>query len=152
MINIELLDAVVEKTREILSNYKLRNAENEYRSINVYTQNLPQKTQKNDTAHFPYVLALFNEETIEEKDEIEIYFICGIIDSNPDKQGYRDVLGIINKLYRVMLEKPIVGEFRMKDKCKIMLQQENTFPYFIGGMETTWTKERVVNMQPTELE
>lgn len=139
MTNLELCDAVAEECKEILKDYKLLNARNEYANINVYTQNLPAKVEKKDTNHYPYVLICFDDESIDDETEVNLYFLIGVKDDNPNNQGYRDVLGIANKLYISLFSRQVIKrKYRMDRKCKIALQQEDTFPYFLGGISTTW--------------
>lgn len=153
MTNLELLDAVKKSCEAILSNFKLRNAKNEDSHINIYTQNLPRKKEKNDTSQYPYVLVCFNDMSIADETEVKLYFLIGIIDNNQDNQGFRDVLEIANKLYIGLFNEPVVEhKFKMERECEIMLQQEDTFPYFIGGMTTTWKLPVTVTEIPTEFD
>lgn len=151
-MNLELLDLLVEKVREILFDYKLRSTKDgEFVSINVYPQDLPGRKKKEE-ATYPYVLVCFDEQTVSDDTDIKMYFLIGIRDDNEDKQGFRDVLQIANKIYYELFESPAVGQFRMERECKIMLQQEDTFPFFIGGIETNWRRFERINMIRSEFD
>lgn len=142
MIDTELQDAVADEIKIALTGYKLLNAKEELANINVYTQNLPAKKSKDDTSHFPYVLVCFDESNIldeDSKNEIHIYLIIGIKDHNTNKQGYRDVLCIANKIYQhIFRQRTIKCKYRIQFPFKIKLQEEDTHPFYIGGVETRW--------------
>ena len=98
--DISLQKALVEEVKEELKGYLTLN-NNEYVEFNVYPQNLPAKKGKDDKDHFPYVLVCLDEETIsgeEENNIVAIYFLVGIQDDNPNKQGHFDVANVLNKL------------------------------------------------------
>lgn len=141
-LDIYLQDAVADEIKIALNGYKLINANNELANIHVYTQYLPVKKTKNDTEHFPYVLVCFDESEITDEDSkntVLLYFLIGIQDDNPNKQGFRDVLCIANKIYQHLFRKRTIQErYRMQVPFKIKLQEEDTHPYYIGGIETRW--------------
>lgn len=142
MTELDLLDGLVEEVRESLDGFRLRSAKENYIPINIYTQNLPLKEGKDDEKLYPYVCICFDEEEIAEIEDpmsVTIYFVIGVIDRAKDKQGFRDVLQIANLIYQYIFRKGIIAKaFRPSYPFKIMLQQEDTYPYFIGGMESKW--------------
>lgn len=150
MTNLELCDAITEECKKILSGYKLLNAKNQMVEINVYSQNLPAKKEKNDVSHYPYILVHFDEMNIEEEaSEAKIYFLIGTMDNDPKNQGHRDVLEVANKLYIGLFEKTVIKRrYQMKRECKIALQEEDTFPFYLGGMFTTWYLPETVKQIP----
>lgn len=139
--DISLQKALVEEVKEELKGYLTLN-NNEYVEFNVYPQNLPAKKGKDDKDHFPYVLVCLDEETIsgEEDDNIVvIYFLVGIQDDNPNKQGHFDVANVLNKLEARFLKNRLVAEmFRIQFPITKKFQEEDTWPKFIGGMTTLW--------------
>ncbi len=142
MTELDLIDGLKNEVETALKGFKLRSAKENVIPINVYTQNMPVKEGKDDERMYPYVCICFDEEGIADRNaemEVKVYFIVGIIDRAKDKQGYRDVLHIANHLYQHFFRKGIIaGAFRIAYPFKIMIQQDDTYPYFIGGMETQW--------------
>ena len=135
-----LLDAIAEETAEALKGLSLRSAKENQRPINIYTQNLPLKEEKGDEKIYPYVCVGFDSSGIEDpcegKELADIYFVAGIIDREKDCQGYRDVLQVIERIKQHFFRKGIIqGAFRLAYPVRTALQQEDTFPYFIGGIE-----------------
>lgn len=132
---------LVEEVKEELKGYLTLN-NNEYVEFNVYPQNLPAKKGKDDKDHFPYVLVCLDEETIsgeEENNIVAIYFLVGIQDDNPNKQGHFDVANVLNKLEaRFLKNRLVAGMFRIQFPITKKFQEEDTWPKFIGGMTTLW--------------
>ena len=98
--DIFLQKTLVEVVKEELKGYVTLN-NGEMVEFNVYPQNLPAKQGKNDKDHFPYVLVCLDEETIAGEDSnniCSIYFLVGIQDQNPNRQGHFDVANVLNKL------------------------------------------------------
>ena len=139
--DISLQKALVEEVKEELKGYLTLN-NNEYVEFNVYPQNLPAKKGKDDKDHFPYVLVCLDEETIsgeEENNIVAIYFLVGIQDDNPNKQGHFDVANVLNKLEaRFLKNRLVAGLFRIQFPITKKFQEEDTWPKFIGGMTTLW--------------
>ena len=139
--DISLQKALVEEVKEELQGYLTLN-NNEYVEFNVYPQNLPAKKGKDDKDHFPYVLVCLDEETIsgeEENNIVAIYFLVGIQDDNPNKQGHFDVANVLNKLEaRFLKNRLVAGMFRIQFPITKKFQEEDTWPKFIGGMTTLW--------------
>lgn len=139
--DISLQKVLVEEVKEELKGYLTLN-NNEYVEFNVYPQNLPAKKGKDDKDHFPYVLVCLDEETIsgeEENNIVAIYFLVGIQDDNPNKQGHFDVANVLNKLEaRFLKNRLVAGMFRIQFPITKKFQEEDTWPKFIGGMTTLW--------------
>ena len=144
--DVLLQKALVEEVKEELKNYTSVNNDGEYMKFNVYPQNLPAKKGKNDDEHFPYVLVCLDEEQINGEDDdliCSIYFLVGINDKNPNKQGHFDIANVLNRLSKRFLEKRIVdGRYRIAFPLTKKFQEEDTYPKFIGGMSTLWTLEK----------
>ena len=144
--DVLLQKALVEEVKEELKNYTSVNNDGEYMKFNVYPQNLPAKKGKNDDEHFPYVLVCLDEEQINGEDDdliCSIYFLVGINDKNPNKQGHFDIANVLNRLSKRFLEKRLVnGRDRIAFPLTKKFQEEDTYPKFIGGMSTLWTLEK----------
>ena len=144
--DVLLQKALVEEVKEELKNYTSVNNDGEYMKFNVYPQNLPAKKGKNDDEHFPYVLVCLDEEQINGEDDdliCSIYFLVGINDKNPNKQGHFDIANVLNRLSKRFLEKRLVnGRYRIAFPLTKKFQEEDTYPKFFGGMSTLWTLEK----------
>ncbi len=136
----DLLDVLAEETAKALEGFCLRSAKGNQIPINIYTQNLPLKEEKSDEKIYPFVCVGFAQSDIENpydgKEVSDIYFVIGVVDREKDNQGYRDVLQMAEKIKQYFFRKGIIqNAFRLAYPVKTMLQQEETYPYFIGGIE-----------------
>ena len=144
--DVLLQKALVEEVKDELKDYTSVNNDGEYMKFNVYPQNLPAKKGKNDDEHFPYVLVCLDEEQINGEDEdliCSIYFLVGINDKNPNKQGHFDVANVLTRLSKRFLGKRLVdNRYRIGFPLTKKFQEEDTWPKYIGGMSTLWTLEK----------
>ncbi len=142
MTEIDLLDALEKETAKALEGFRLRSAKDNWTPVNIYKQNLPAKNEKRDESQYPYVLVCVDDEIIESRESplvVSVYFVIGIVDREADKQGYRDVLQIANLIYQHIFREGLIAKmFRPDYPFKVMLQSDDTFPYFFGGIETKW--------------
>lgn len=143
MTELDLIDGLVKEVKEALEGFRLRSAKENQVTVNVYAQNLPLKEGKEDEKQYPYVCVCFDEEEIEHVESkrmlLNIYFVIGIYDRTKDKQGFRDVLQIAHLIYQHIFRKGIVAAaFRPDYPFRILLQSEDTYPYFVGGIESRW--------------
>lgn len=135
-----LLDAIATEMREALEGFCLRSAKDNQRPVNVYTQNLPLKEGKGDENIYPYVCVCYDDSEIENpydgKETINLYFVMGIIDRGKDNQGYRDILQMSERIKQHFFRKGVIrNAFRLTYPVRTAIQQEDTYPYFIGGIE-----------------
>lgn len=141
--DIHLQRSLVEEVKKELEGYTSINNDGIYLNFNVYPQSLPAKKGKNDDEHYPYVLVCLDGEEISGESEenlVQVYFIIGIIDRNPNKQGHFDVANVMNRLSKRFLENRLVNHrYRMEFPLSKKFQEEDTYPKYIGGMSTAWT-------------
>lgn len=141
--DVHLQRSLVAEVEKELEGYTSINNAGEYLHFHVYPQNLPAKKGKNDDEHFPYVLVCLDEEEIRDEDaenRISVYFLIGIIDKNPNKQGHFDVANVMNRLAKRFLENRVINNrYRIEFPLKRKFQEDDTWPKFIGGMATFWT-------------
>ena len=88
------------------------------------------------------MLVCLDEETIAGEDSnniCSIYFLVGIQDQNPNRQGHFDVANVLNKLQdRFLKDRLIDQRYRIQFPITKKFQEEDTWPKFIGGMSTLW--------------
>lgn len=152
MDDIDLQKTLIKRVKKVLEGFTLANNSADPAHVNVYRQELPAKKDKNDESHFPYVLVCLDEEEIRETDDglAGVYFVIGVKDNNPDKIGHLDVARIMNKLVESFLERPLVGmKYRLQFPIRKKFQEEETHPYYLGGISTFWTLPQP-NIKETE--
>lgn len=153
MIPVLLQDFLVEEVKRLFNGFTLKNVGNEEVSINVYPQFLPAIKNKKDTAHYPFIVVkLIDGGDLNELDpnKCRVLFYCGIFDDSEDYQGYRDSLNVIQKLYdHFMRYRVFDNKYSIEYPIKWSVTEEDYYPFFYAGLETTWTIGKV-SMQDDE--
>lgn len=148
MIPTLLQDDLVEETKLMFDGFMLKNAKKETVPMNVYPQFLPSKSSKEDINHFPYIIVRTSDG--EEKNEgdvpdTKIMFIVGVFDEDDKYQGYKDVMNALEKMYQHLFRKRVISN---KYECifpvKWVVNEEDVYPYYFGGLETNWTLPKIM--------
>ncbi len=151
MTPTRLQDCLVADLKQELSNFLLTNAKEERVNFNIYAQSLPAKKEKSDSEHFPYVVIEATDgDEQQDQDEVNnvctVMFVIGIYDELENYQGDKDVLNTIEKIiYRLKTKKHYDGCFELTTPMKWLIHEENTYPYYFGGIETHWNMP-IINM------
>lgn len=154
MDDVELQKILIARMEKLFEGFTLANSDVPVH-VNVYAQELPAKQSKNDDKQFPYVLVCLDEEEIRESEFgpegiASVYFVVGVKDDDPGKNGHFDVARMMDKIVTSFLECPVAGmKFRVRFPINKKFQEEETHPYYIGGITTFWTLP-VANMRETE--
>ncbi|CAM3851317.1 MULTISPECIES: hypothetical protein [Paenibacillus] len=139
-----LQDALVEEIKALFAGFETENAAGLPAPLNVYPQSLPEKTDEDDSAHFPYIVVRIKDGGIESEEEAascRIILVAGIYDPNPNYQGNKTILNILQKIETHLLSKRIIaGKFRIEYPYNWQIyDDEDLHPYYFGGAETNWT-------------
>lgn len=113
--------------------------------INGYIQNLPEFDDEDEAeSRFPYFIVRVMSGTDEELDQIrgsvKVLILIGVYDNNKENVGHKIILKMI-QMFRERFEEEARTSgygYRMRPKIEWALQDEDTFPYFFGGIETDW--------------
>lgn len=143
MTPFELRHDLAIELGKILNHMNFKNQEGTDCKINIIEQNLPIQRNDDDTEPYPYVAVKVMDGDIpddESKYNIMINLIIGIYCDNEDSQGADIVLNVIQEIIERFRKKPILNKkFTMQQKLKWALQDDDTYPYYFGGMEMNWT-------------
>jgi len=144
-----LQDVLIADFKEQLNDFLLKNAKSERVNLNIYPQNLPAKKGQKDSDHFPYlIIRIMDGETQEDqgldKATCKVAFIISIYDDDDNYQGYKDVMNIIEKIIQRLKTKKLYNkQFELISPLKWLVHDEDTFPYFFGGIETNWNMPNI---------
>ncbi len=151
MTPTRLQDSLVADLKKQLDCFLLKNVKGNIVNLNIYPQNLPAKKSQKDSDHFPYLLVrVMDGETQEgqgeEDNTCKIAFVVGIYDDTDNYQGYKDVMNIIEKIkQRLRIKRFYNNQFELTLPLKWLIHDEDTYPYYFGGIETNW-KIPIINM------
>lgn len=151
-----LQDDLVDELKELLKDFKLKDPEGNESSINVFKQFLPIPERKKPEEYsqeeleeglvdteieedpYPYIIVRLEQGTIDApsaEQEIIVNLIIGVIDRSLENQGHKDVLNIIHDIYNRFAINPVLAhKYECTTPINWALQEEESFPYFIGGM------------------
>ena len=161
MIATFLQDDLAADLADIFKHFRLKNPQGETVGLNIFKQSLPIPTAKDipDTVTdeeleegkynaeaeedpYPYIIVRVEQGTIDKIDQeqaVIVNLIIGVIDRDHNNQGHKDVLNIIQKVYERFAKNAILAA---KYECVMpitwALQDEESFPYFFGGMALTF--------------
>ena len=172
MIELNLLDSLVLELSNLFKDYELQAKSGLQQNIKVFAQYLPQPSaieinDDNDEneeivpqgygpadieANFPCVIVKLDDTTIKEEGKLDavrinVRFLIGTYDDNPNCQGYRDVLNIIEKTRQYLLEMPnriLQNRYQLQMPMKSYSFEEQQWPIYFGQIETVWETARPV--------
>lgn len=142
-----LQDALTDELKRLLSAERLYDLTGALKLIAVHEQGLPrEQTEGNDTDPVPYVVVKVENGSASAPDArtTSIYLIIAVSDIDPNANGYADVLHIIEKIYERFAKNPCMGEYRFTGVFNWALVDEDTYPYYFGGVELTFESPRYV--------
>lgn len=155
MDDVELQKTLIARLEKIFKGFTLANNKTVPAHVNIYAQDLPAKMGRNDDKHFPYVLVFLDEEEIRESEfglqgTVCVGFVVGVKDEDEGKNGHFDVARMMNMIVESFIERPVVGrKFRIQFPISKKFQEEETHPFYIGGITSYWTIP-VPNIKETE--
>ena len=160
MVATFLQDDLVEELKEILQGFRLKNPYGESCEINIFSQNLPVPESLEQTnipieqlengliedittqEPYPYIIVRIEDGEIKDESSSQIVnmnLLIGVYDDSYKKQGYKDVLNVIQKIYERFAKMPVLkGKYTMQYPIAWTLQEEETYPFYFGGMNLDW--------------
>lgn len=100
-------------------------------------QEPPEKTEPEDVPE-PYVIVRLPGGELPAQDErqtVEAVLVVCVCDPDPNRQGFRDALHIVNKIMTHYAENGIVARrYEVQYPIKWVTQEEDTHPYYFAGM------------------
>ena len=141
-----LQDALAEALRaEFSADDYLQTNTGERRAPNIYKQDVPIPQSDDDEdidaedLLVPYIIVRLTDGTFDDWGEalhVGVVLIVCTYDNAPDRQGSRDVMSILSRIYRRFASNPHVGNFTCELPIEWALQTEaRTDPYYFGGLQ-----------------
>ncbi len=156
MVVTFLQDELMSEIKKILADFRLKNPQKEPSEINVFLQNLPIPKpveqgeippellenglveEQTDLDPYPYIIIRIEDGEIKDENsaqEVHINLLIGIYEPNYDKQGHKDVLNIMAKIYERFAKQSVLnGKYTIQYPISWALQEEESYPYYFGGM------------------
>ena len=142
MIATFLQDSLIQEVKKLFKDEKFQDQTGACVPLKVYAQNLPLESNREDEDEdfFPYVIIKLDSGEVQQTHDVKVIVIMGIYDDDQTKQGHRKVLHLIDGLYERFAKHNVLDKgYIASEEIKWSLQEEDTHPYYFGGMEMTFT-------------
>lgn len=137
-----LQDALVVDLQKLFHNRRYKTPGGGFSALSVFSQNLPKRESEDEDDPFPYIIARINGGDIEDQTtpcKVSVFLLIGIFDDDVENQGHRAVLEIMEVIQEHYEGTPLLdGQFVFTDPFHWALQDEESYPYFFGGVEITF--------------
>lgn len=138
--------ALAEELTALFTGYTLKNSAGNVVALNVFTQDTPvrngddeDETDATEETPEPYIVVKATSGNIASEDDpqaVTVVLVICVYDDATARQGHKDALHIIQKIYERFAKNPLLaGNFILKYPIDWVLQDEDTYPYYFGGMQ-----------------
>lgn len=156
-----LQDAVVADLEQLFKGETLKNSAGVERRIQVFPQDLPIRAgadiepepypeedtgpepeqlevQPPEDVPEPYVIVRISGGELPDQDtrqQVELVLVICVYDPDPNRQGFRDALHIVNAILVHYGQNGIVAQrYEVQHPIKWVTQEDDTHPYYFAGM------------------
>lgn len=151
----KLQEALVEDLLQLFEGETFASSAGEPRPLRVYPQETPpmggwDETDRQEDAPEPYLIVRLLEGSIADPDSPQIVSVVLVIclyDAGDQRQGHRDVLHVVARIVERYGENRVVrpsadgtggAPFTAQYPIKWALQEDDTRPYYFGGVSLTF--------------
>lgn len=138
-----LQDALTEDISTLFSHYKLKNSMGVECPVRVYKQDAPIRQGDDEEGDKeappePYIIVRVMGGNIQNESSphvVEVVLLICVYDRDPERQGFRDSLHIVNEIYRRFAANGVVGRrYVLQYPIKWVTHDEDTHPYYYAAM------------------
>lgn len=138
-----LQDAIVEDLKQLFSNYTLTNSLGVERAVKIVPQGLPIREGDDEETDAeappePYVAVKLSDGEVTAQDArqtVNVVMVICVCDPDPNRQGYRDALHIVNEIVRHYERDGIVANrYEAQHPIRWANQEEDTHPYYFAAV------------------
>lgn len=152
-----LQDAIVKDLEGLFQHHRLTNSIGTERRVRVYSQDTPIRLGDDEDTDpeappEPYIVVRLPGGELPEQDtyqKVEAVLVICVCDPDPDRQGYRDALHIVNKILHHYGGNGVVGKrYVVQYPIKWVTQEDDTHPYYFAGMALTFEAPAIFKEVP----
>ncbi len=152
MTSFLLQDDLIEELKSIFKGFLLKKPlldsqiNPKISELNIFSQNLPLHEDDNEEDDpYPYIIVKIDSGNMkgDSAHDVRVRLVIGIFDDNINRNGHKDILNVIQKIYERFSKDPVLaGKYVMKENNENpfswALQEDDTYPYYFGAIEMTW--------------
>ena len=136
----DLQDALCVEIKKLFADFPLKDARGNRTALNVYAQDLPEtETDDEDgTEPTPYcIVKLIDGTAGGGNNSVRVILVFCVRDASRDRQGHRDVLTLMHRVYERFAKRPYIANFTFpadnESAFEWAIQDEDTYPFNIGA-------------------
>lgn len=138
-----LQDAIVEDLKQLFSHYTLTNSLGVERAVKIVPQGLPIREGDDEETDAeappePYVAVKLSDGEVTAQgaqQTVNVVMVICVCDPDPNRQGYRDALHIVNEIVRHYERDGIVANrYEAQHPIRWAAQEEDTHPYYFAAV------------------
>jgi hypothetical protein len=136
----DLQDALCADMEKLFQGFLLRDAGGNLTNLKVYAQDLPETEtdDETDTDPAPYCIVKIVDGTAGmNHNSVRVVLVFCVRDAARDRQGHKDILTLIFRVYERFAKNPYIGNFYFPvdndSAFEWAIQDEDTYPYNIGA-------------------
>lgn len=143
MVALLLQKELASEIEEITKDIVLKNPAGEYAKLRSFEQSLPirQLDEEYDDP-YPYcIVRIVEGETPDgmSAQSVKTILIIGVYDDRVEAQGHKSILNIIQRIQERFFKNGVLADqFIMQPGFNWTLQDDDSYPYYFGGIEITW--------------
>lgn len=136
----DLQDALCADMKKLFQGFLLKDAGGNLTNLKVYAQDLPETETDDeaDTDPAPYCIVKIVDGTAGvNHNSVRVVLVFCVRDAARDRQGHKDILTLIFRVYERFAKNPYIGNFYFpvddNSAFEWAIQDEDTYPYNIGA-------------------
>lgn len=137
-----LQEELVKEMRNIFKDDLFKDSLGKYVKLNIYEQQLPIQEDEDAPDPMPYIIVRIETGSTKsgtDPQEVLVTMLFGYFDDDPQNNGHKGVLGMIQKVHERFEKQPMLAnQFMFQDPFDWALQDEESFPYFFGAASMTF--------------
>lgn len=152
-----LQDAVVADLKRLFEHHHLKNSLGTERVVAVYPNDTPVRQGDDDGADReappePYIVVKLMGGNIQDENAphvMEIVLVACVYDRDPNRQGSRDALHLVNEIYRHYATNGIVAKwYALQYPIRWAMPDDDTHPYYYAAMALNFEATAVTKEVP----
>lgn len=155
----DLQRALITEIEDVLKNLLNKSADGEQtEGFKGYAQFLPILKNDDDDPdqYFPYFIVRVQNGTTKDDGDpwtVTVDILLGIHDADENNAGHFHIMNAINRITRRFCEEATLGTaghkaYRCQSEIQWDLQDEDTYPYYFGGVELKFTVPKPGRREP----
>lgn len=154
MTNNQLEQSLISEIEALSSEIRLEGIDGQEKLLKGYAEAIPQLPlpvnwneeagdgfgeSDPEDALIPYFIVKTTEISYQEGEgAAKLYLLFCICDHSQEMQGYQTLWNLLNRITGRFRADTVLDAFYCEKRMKAVIQDEDTYPYFFGGIEMEW--------------